>query len=259
MMKAVVVACSVLVASASAWAQTPAQAAFKQGQALYKNKEFDAAAEQFKLAYDHDADPVYLFNIAQAYRLAKKCKDAADYYRRYLDGAKQAPNVDAVNAYLVEVDACAKAQEPAAVAPPAEPAKPVEATAAPPPVVQPAVVERAPAVHSNKRLVGYIVAGGGVALAGLGVLFMTQVSGYEDDANAVCPQPCTSWDEDKLAQRAAIDDKASTREKLMVGSFIGGGAAIAAGVYLIVTGGETRERGVAIRPTRNGVMATFRF
>jgi hypothetical protein len=60
-------------------------------------------------------------------------------------------------------------------------------------------------------------------------------------------------------ERDDIDDKAALREKLMIGSWIAGGAAIAAGVFMIVTGGEPAERGVAIMPTRNGAMATIRF
>ena len=53
--------------------------------------------------------------------------------------------------------------------------------------------------------------------------------------------------------------KANDSEKLMVGSWIAGGAAIAAGVYLIVTGGQQTESSVAITPTRNGAMVSLSF
>ena len=197
---------------------------------------------------------MYLFNVAQALRLAKQCKDAGDYYRRYLTDAQRAPNVDAVNAYIAEVDECAKAQQPVVVPPPPPPAVEVKPVVQPDPPVQ----DDRP-TGSKQRLVGYIVGGAGVGLVGLGVLFMTQVSGLEDDANAVCPDRCTSWDPRKTAARQRIDDKAALREKLMVGSSIAGGAAIAAGIYLVVTGGGETESSVAITPTRNGAMATFRF
>ena len=251
-MKSLVIAC--LVLSAQIAAANPrkieAENAYKYGQSLYLKEDYVGAATQFKAAYDLDPDPVYLFNIAQAYRLGKKCKESGEYYRRFLADVTKAPNEEAVKAYIVEVDDCAKAQE-AALAPPVE-TKPV--TDLQP---QPVITDEPPS--SKKRLAGYIVTGGGVALAGLGFLFMTQISGLEDDANAVCPDPCTSWDPDKRDKRSEIDDKAHLREKLMVGSFVLGGAAIAAGVYLIVTGGERREAPVAITPTSNGAMVSGRF
>jgi tetratricopeptide (TPR) repeat protein len=253
-MKALVLA-GLVLCSSTVFAQPKkeAAAAYKAGQALYMKEDYEGAATQFKAAHDLDPDPVYLFNAAQALRLAKQCKDAGDYYRRYLTDAKKAPNADAVNAYIAEVDECAKAQEPVVVAPP-------------PPVVEaPPEVQPAPPAQSDrpsggkKRLVGYIVGGAGVGLVGLGVVFMSQVSGFEDDANAVCPNPCMEWDPRKTEARERIDDKAALREKLMIGSWIAGGAALAAGIYLVVTGGEQTEASIAITPTRNGAMASFRF
>lgn len=253
-MKTLAIACLVLAAQVAAAnpRKIEAENAYKYGQSLYLKEDYVGAAAQFKAAHDLDPDPVYLFNIAQAYRLGKKCKEAGEYYRRFLADVKKAPNEDAVKSYIVEVDDCAKAQE-AALAPPVETKPVIE----PQPQPQPVITDEPP--RSKKRLAGYIVTGGGVALAGLGFLFMTQVSGFEDDANAICPNPCMTWDEDKRNARNAIDDKAHTREKLMVGSFVLGGAAIAAGVYLIVTGGERREAPVAITPTKNGAMVSLSF
>ena len=253
-MKTLALAC--LVLSASIAAANPrhveAEAAYKYGQSLYLKEDYVGAAAQFKAAYDLEADPVYLFNIAQAFRLAKRCKESGDYYRKFLGEVKKAPNEDAVKAYIVEVDECAKTQlvEPKPAEPPIEPQ--------PQPIAQPQMIDEPPP-KSNKRLVGYIVGGAGVATVGLGFLFMTQIAGFEDDANAICPNPCMTWDPVKRDRRNAIDDKAALREKLMVGSFLVGGAAIAAGVYLIVTGGEPHESGVAITPTRNGAMVSLKF
>ena len=158
-------------------------------------EDYAAAAKQFKAAHDLDPDPVYLFNIAQAHRLAKQCKDAGDYYRRYLDAAKRAPNADAVKDYITEVDDCAKAQAPVIVAPPPAPPPVVEVT-------QPVVRDEPP--RSNKRLVGYLV---GVACRWSGgSLFAKQVSGCERPA-ASCPSPCNVGRREDEA-RARIDDKA---------------------------------------------------
>ena len=227
-----------------------AEASYKQGQTLYLKADYIGAAHHFKRAYDLDPDPVYLFNIAQAYRLAQKCKESSEYYNRFLVEANKPPNEEAVKSYIVEVDACAKAQEPVP-APIAAP-PPVE----PEPQPQP-LVDEPP--RSKKRMAGYIVGGAGVVVTGLGFYFMARVSALESDANNLCAQACPAWDAEKTKQRESIDDQAHLREKLMAGSWIIGGAAIAAGVYLIVTGGEKPESSLAITPTKNGAMATFRF
>jgi len=249
-MKTLVLTCLVLLAStAFADPKQEAEVSYKHGQSLYLKEDYIGAAHHFKLAYDLDPDPVYLFNIAQAHRLARKCREASDYYNRFLLEAKGAPNEEAVKAYIVEVDACAKAQ-----APPMPTTSPTPPIAEPPP--QP-ITDDPP--RSNKRLVGYIVGGGGVALAGLGFYFMSRVADFEDQANELCPTDCQAWNEEMTATRKKIDDKAHLHEKLMVGSWIAGGAAIAAGVYLIVTGGEHKAESFAITPTRNGAMVTLAF
>ena len=248
-MKTLVLTCLVLFASTASAQQPAAEAEYKQGQALYRKEDYIGAAHHFKTAYDLDPDPVYLFNIAQAYRLAKKCKESSEYYNRFLLEAKKAPNEEAVKGYLVEVDACAKAQAP----------PPPAAIVEPPPEAAPPPIRDEPPPRSKKRLVGYAVGGTGVVLTGLGFYFMSRVAALEDDANAICPVECPAWDTTKTERRARIDDQAHLREKLMVGSWIAGGAAIAAGVYLIVTGGAKSESSLSITPTSNGAMASFRF
>lgn len=263
-----IVAC-LLVLAGVAFAQPSnkdeAASAYQAGQALYVKEDFLGAAARFRAAYDLDPDPVYLFNIAQAMRRANRCREAGAYYRRYLDEAKHAPNEEAVQGYLREVDACARTQPPGPdeTATPPRPPAPVEP---PPPAERDADAARLPppaetpaAPRSNKRLVGYILSGAGVAGVGLGFFYMSRVAALEDDANAVCMRPCDAWDAAKADKRAAIDDKAHLREKLMVGSWIAGGAALAAGVYLIVTGGPRQESGVAVLPTRNGAMVSLTF
>jgi hypothetical protein len=88
--------------AASAYADpTAARTRHEQGQKLYNLGKFAEAIVEFEAAYQADPDPVYLFNIAQAYRLdAGKDLDvrlahierATFFYRRYLDLAKDAPN-----------------------------------------------------------------------------------------------------------------------------------------------------------------------
>nr|MBA3502371.1 hypothetical protein [Deltaproteobacteria bacterium] len=172
---------------------------------------------------------------------------------RFLLEAKKAPNEEAVKGYIVEVDACAKAQQQ-----PLPTTTATLPTTAPEPQPQPQPITDEPP-RSKKRLVGYIVGGSGVALGGLGFFFMSRVAALEEKANELCPADCVAWDSGKTDLREKYDDDARLREKLMAGSWIAGGAALAAGVYLVVTGGEKTESTISITPTKNGAMASFRF
>ena len=63
----------VMLASSVALAQPDkikAEAAARDGQQRYQSGAYLLAAERFELAYELDPDPAYLFNLAQAYRLA---------------------------------------------------------------------------------------------------------------------------------------------------------------------------------------------
>ena len=95
-----------------------ARKAFDAGSQLYQRGDYVGAAAKFEAAYGLDPDPAYAFNIAQAYRFAKKCARAAYHYRDYLQRAgPRAPNADKVERYLQEVTACAMAQARELLAP----------------------------------------------------------------------------------------------------------------------------------------------
>src|SRR5690349_21094377 len=56
-----------------------------KGRAYHDAGDYMKAVAAFKEAYVLAPSPALLFNIAQAYRLAGDCDDAAWMYRRYLD------------------------------------------------------------------------------------------------------------------------------------------------------------------------------
>lgn len=84
------------------------RAHYKEGTTHYDLAEYDAAAKDFKEAYRLSNDPAYLFNIAQAYRMAKNCDDAARFYERFLAVSPDAPNRDKIQVRVTEMKACAK-------------------------------------------------------------------------------------------------------------------------------------------------------
>ncbi len=100
--------------------------------AAYKSGDYDKAIEEFEAAYQINAEPQLLYNLAQASRLAKKPERALEYYHKYLDAVPYAENREVVQTRITEVE-----KEIAAAKPPPPPdqetpatmrAKPVEPT-----------------------------------------------------------------------------------------------------------------------------------
>ena len=60
-----------------------AKVAYAQGRKDYDLGNFEKAIEHFKKAYEKYPDGAFLFNIAQSYRLARNCKQALHFYKRF--------------------------------------------------------------------------------------------------------------------------------------------------------------------------------
>jgi tetratricopeptide (TPR) repeat protein len=57
---------------------------YTRGMAHYNLDEFDRAVEEFQAGYRLKPDPVFLYNVAQSYRRAKKPEQALTFYEKYL-------------------------------------------------------------------------------------------------------------------------------------------------------------------------------
>lgn len=86
-------------AEAAAEAQPPAAGApsdperlFAQGKLHYELGEYEEAIVLFRRAYEETQDPGFLFNVAQAYRLFGKCRQALQVYSHFLRLAPGHPN-----------------------------------------------------------------------------------------------------------------------------------------------------------------------
>ena len=110
---------------------------YKEGETQYNLGDFDKAAEAFKKGYALETvetkKPAYLYNIAQAYRQANKCKDSVFFYKRFLSLKDQdtvkplAPEKRAeIESLITTLEACAKQQEVLANAPPTNITNPSE-------------------------------------------------------------------------------------------------------------------------------------
>lgn len=94
---------------------------YKEGEVQYNLGNFDRAAEAFKQGYAVESaeskKAAYLYNVAQAYRQGKRCKDAAFFYKRYLSLKEQdtvkplrAERRAEIERWIAELQDCEKAQ-----------------------------------------------------------------------------------------------------------------------------------------------------
>src|SRR5580658_3711807 len=108
---------ALMVIAAPAHAQIPgpdkteAEALAADAQAAFDHQQYDVAATKFKAAADKDKNnPGYIFNAAQAARLAKNCGLALEFYSQF-KGVVHDLNVggmDKVDAYIDQMRECAR-------------------------------------------------------------------------------------------------------------------------------------------------------
>lgn len=106
---------------------------YKEGDNQYNLGNFAAAVEAFKKGFELETDsakkPAYLYNIAQAYRLAEDCKNALFFYKRFLalrsqDARPLKPAIKAeVEKRIAELEECTKRQNGSATKDPIKPDK----------------------------------------------------------------------------------------------------------------------------------------
>jgi hypothetical protein len=139
---AVAVAPGVASAKVPAKRAAEAQRHYDAAVAHYKAQEYAAAADEFDAAYKLKNDPEWLYNLAQARRLAKQYEQALDAYHQYLAAVPDAENRAAVEQRIAECERAVAAAQPPP--PPAQPQvffppppPPGSAPPAPPPPAPP--------------------------------------------------------------------------------------------------------------------------
>lgn len=103
----------------------------ERGTTSYNLGQFEDAISEYRKAYELKAEPVFLFNIAQAYRQLGMADKAAFFYKRYLSTAPDAQNRKQVEERIAELDQVIAAQARAKNAPPQEAAPSAAAPPAP--------------------------------------------------------------------------------------------------------------------------------
>ena len=121
---------AVLLLPALAWAEPKtADDWYKEGANQYNLGNFDKAVDAFKQGFSLEPDeskkPIYLYNVAQSYRLANDCKNALFFYRRFLalkanDPSKPIPpkTRKEIEDRIPELEACVQQQNSISKKPP---------------------------------------------------------------------------------------------------------------------------------------------
>jgi tetratricopeptide (TPR) repeat protein len=94
------------------------QKAYEAGRKAYNLGEFDEAVKLWRQGYEVKGDPIFLFNIAQAYRQLKDYQKAIFYYKGYLREQPSATNRADVEAKISELQKLLDASQNATEGPP---------------------------------------------------------------------------------------------------------------------------------------------
>jgi tetratricopeptide (TPR) repeat protein len=92
-----------------------------RGTTFYNLGQFEEAIGEYRKGYEQKADPVFLYNIGQAYRQLGALDRALFFYRRYLSTMPGAPNRAQVEQLVIELDQLVAAQERARTPAPPQP------------------------------------------------------------------------------------------------------------------------------------------
>lgn len=209
-------------AAASPEERSRARALFDEGKTHYDLGEYPQAIARFKEGYRISQSPVFLFNIAQSYRLMGECAEAARFYRNYLRTGAEADPAP-IEARLAEMDACVRD------------AAPPTAPAAPQAVTQP--VARVEDRGGGLRVAGLVGAGVGVLLVGAGLYTARRAGAERDDVAADC-QPESPCDWPAASARLDDADASVTRATIFT---VTGGVLVAGGLVVWLVGRARRE------------------
>lgn len=203
-----------------------ANANFEKGTRLYQVGEYAKALEEFKAGYVEEADPSFLYNVAQCYRQLGNFKEAVASYRRFLSLAPDTPLRGEVERKIRESEEQLRNHKAAEPAP----------STAPPAAVAPAkweVDERAGRSRWPIWLGGALT----LAAAGSAVALGVSTNRRFDDLRDTCGQKlagCTDAQIDEILTRSRIVN-------VLWG--VAGAAALATGIAAYAS---TREAGVRV-------------
>jgi len=182
-----------------------ARAADEAGRKHFNLREYAAAIADYRRAFQELPDPLFLFNIAQSYRLLHDCENAGAMYRTYLREKPEADNRAKVEQFIAEMDRCVAMPTPL---PPSE--------------------VRVETRRSVPLITGGVAAAIGLGLVGAGIYFSSDGSQRARQLEDACASGCDG------ASVASIDRAGKRANRYATVSYVAGGLTLAAGATLMV-------------------------
>jgi len=218
---------------------------YQRATRAYDLQKYQEAIDEYQKAYEISGDPLMLYNIAQAYRLADQPAEAVRYYRRFLQRMPNARNREDVERKIADQEKLAeqrkKAEPVTPVTPPPPPTKPppiVEVKPPPPPVTPPPPITPPPAPETShaRTVVGWSLIGAGAIVGGVAVY-----EGYR------AHQKGDQLTKDSMAGNVfdpSVETAGKNANIAAIALGIGGTAVALAGAIVLITGGssETTEK-----------------
>lgn len=219
-----------------------------RGRAAHDLGDYRTAVAAFKEAYVLAPSPGLLFNIAQAYRLAGNCDEAAWMYRRFLDTNPRGKQRELAETHLSTVEKCGTGG--LRVSPPT-PRRDDAEVPAPQLALSTSVDSDRSRAVTYKRVGAGTAIGGGVLLAGA-ALFALDARDAADTVERAYERG------GKWADVAAADARGKRSARLATTLAIGGGLAAVSGAVLYAVGRHhEKARHVAVTPTGRGAEVSW--
>jgi hypothetical protein len=149
-------------------AEQEAAKLFEEAEARYIAKDFEGARRCLERCFDLTGDESLLFNIAQLHRKLSNCTLALDFYRRYVESAKDGERVADANRFIEELTAQCGAPQKAATEPATKLPTPPPTSAEPRPLPSPTSPLD---VHRTWPVVGWVSVGTAVVSAAASTYF----------------------------------------------------------------------------------------
>jgi hypothetical protein len=205
---------------------------YDRGKRHFDIAEYGAAIAAWKEAYLLSSEPLLLFNIAQAHRLAGDCAQANRFYMNYKRVQPKPPNQAELDSAMQKCAGVPPATGDTTPVPPVTPIEPVPPPAEPPPpVVQQPPPQPTTRVDTYEdrgrtyRITGIALAGAGVASGLIAAVFAVRANSKSSDIEG--QRPGTQWNP-SLDQTERDGKSAQTNARVFtaigIGALVGGTA-----------------------------------
>lgn len=225
--RVVVIAIALATASASAdpsWKQLDAE-----GQQAFDRGDYPTAVSRWTAAYEMSKLPLFILDIAQAYRLANDCAHALAAYQRFIILDPRSEQRGLAESFVTELlPQCGARTLP----------EPVKQRVAP----------RSEHGYSMK-IAGLAAGGAGVALVAAGLVFGRRAVSLGDEVTSDCKTSC-DWSVEKTKQSDGQRDATAGKVLDVIGV-----AAIASGAIAYYLG--DREGRIIVVPRSDATGATL--